>query len=65
MAEMAAQQPQASASSISDYDVGRFLGAGSYARVYQAYSKVLNRDVALKIVDKKKMIEAGKVPCDG
>lgn len=39
------------------YDVGRMLGAGGAAEVFLAHDKVLNRTVALKVLDRRLTFE--------
>ena len=37
--------------SISDYDIGKFLGEGAYGRVLLGKEKTTGREVAIKEVD--------------
>lgn len=46
---------------IADYEVKNLLGRGAFACVYQAKCKISNRDVAIKVIDKKTMRKSGMV----
>ncbi|XP_023548848.1 CBL-interacting serine/threonine-protein kinase 7-like [Cucurbita pepo subsp. pepo] len=48
---------------LGKYQLGRFLGRGSFAKVYQACSLADNSIVAVKIIDKNKTIDAAMEPC--
>ena len=37
------------------YKIGKFIGEGGFAKVYEAIHKPTNEERALKIIDKKKM----------
>ena len=47
--------------SIKDYDVYSQLGKGGFAQVYLAKVKQTQQDVAIKMIDKKKMKAARMV----
>ncbi|XP_022930235.1 CBL-interacting serine/threonine-protein kinase 7-like [Cucurbita moschata] len=48
---------------LGKYQLGRFLGRGSFAKVYQARSLADDSIVAIKIIDKNKTIDAAMEPC--
>ena len=43
------------------YEVGRLLGQGTFAKVYFARSISTNQSVAIKVIDKEKVLKAGLV----
>jgi polo-like kinase 4 len=43
-------------SSQENYDIGQLLGKGGFANVYRARDRFCNMDIALKVIDKNKMI---------
>ncbi|CAK9329140.1 unnamed protein product [Citrullus colocynthis] len=55
--------PPTGATLLGKYQLGRFLGRGSFAKVYQARSLADNSIVAVKIIDKNKTIDAAMEPC--
>ncbi|KAJ6433300.1 hypothetical protein OIU84_017069 [Salix udensis] len=44
-----------------NYEVGRLLGQGTFAKVYFARSISTNQSVAIKVIDKEKVLKAGLV----
>eukprot|EP01041_Mallomonas_annulata_P006484 gene6484-13089_t len=42
---------------IDDYDMGQLLGKGGFATVYRARSRINMEEVAMKIIDKERMVE--------
>ncbi|KAJ6361066.1 hypothetical protein OIU77_004988 [Salix suchowensis] len=44
-----------------NYEVGRLLGQGTFAKVYFARSISTNQSVAIKVLDKEKVLKAGLV----
>ncbi|XP_039263219.2 serine/threonine-protein kinase PLK4-like isoform X2 [Styela clava] len=46
---------------ISDYEVTNLLGRGAFACVYRARCRLTNREVAIKVIDKKTMRKSGMV----
>lgn len=46
--------------SLHDYTVGVLLGFGSYAHVYKATHVITGNGVALKIIDKRKLLDVGE-----
>ncbi|KAJ7954806.1 Non-specific serine/threonine protein kinase [Quillaja saponaria] len=47
---------------LGKYQLGRLLGRGSFAKVYQAKSLTDNTTVAVKIIDKSKTVDASMEP---
>lgn len=47
---------------LGKYQLGRLLGRGSFAKVYQARSMVDDTAVAVKIIDKSKTVDAAMEP---
>ena len=45
-------------SSIDDYDVGQLIGRGGFAEVYRARERFSNKEIAIKITNKAKMVES-------
>lgn len=43
------------------YDLGRLLGKGTFAKVYYARSISTNQSVAIKVIDKEKILKVGLV----
>ncbi|OAY24140.1 CBL-interacting serine/threonine-protein kinase 10 [Manihot esculenta] len=43
------------------YEIGRLLGQGTFAKVYYARSISTNQSVAIKVIDKEKILRAGLV----
>ncbi|XP_009369548.2 CBL-interacting serine/threonine-protein kinase 10-like [Pyrus x bretschneideri] len=41
------------------YELGRLLGQGTFARVYYARSLITNQGVAIKVIDKEKIMKVG------
>ncbi|CAN1180069.1 CBL-interacting serine/threonine-protein kinase 10 [Linum perenne] len=41
------------------YDIGRLLGQGTFAKVYYARSIITNQSVAIKVIDKEKVLKVG------
>ncbi|KAL5580557.1 hypothetical protein UlMin_012999 [Ulmus minor] len=41
------------------YELGRLLGQGTFAKVYYARSMITNQSVAIKVIDKEKIVKAG------
>lgn len=44
-----------------NYEVGRLLGQGTFAKVYYARSITTNQSVAIKVIDKEKILRVGLV----
>lgn len=43
------------------YELGRLLGQGTFAKVYYARSVITNQSVAIKVIDKEKILKASLV----
>ncbi|KAM6578418.1 hypothetical protein CsatB_030255 [Cannabis sativa] len=43
------------------YELGRLLGQGTFAKVYYARSLVTNQSVAIKVIDKEKIMKVGLI----
>ena len=43
------------------YELGRLLGQGTFAKVYYARSLVTNQSVAIKVIDKEKIVKVGLI----
>ncbi|XVF46136.1 hypothetical protein PTKIN_Ptkin03bG0002600 [Pterospermum kingtungense] len=43
------------------YEIGRLLGQGTFAKVYYARSILTNQSVAIKVIDKEKVLKAGMI----
>ncbi|KAG4919611.1 hypothetical protein AAZX31_20G197000 [Glycine max] len=56
------QPPSRTATILGKYQLTRFLGRGSFAKVYQGRSLVDGAAVAVKIIDKSKTVDAGMEP---
>ncbi|KAG4911031.1 CBL-interacting serine/threonine-protein kinase 4 [Glycine soja] len=56
------QPPPRTATILGKYQLTRFLGRGSFAKVYQGRSLVDGAAVAVKIIDKSKTVDAGMEP---
>ncbi|KAG4908387.1 CBL-interacting serine/threonine-protein kinase 4 [Glycine max] len=56
------QPPPRTATILGKYQLTRFLGRGSFAKVYQGRSLVDGAAVAMKIIDKSKTVDAGMEP---
>ncbi|KAG4983667.1 hypothetical protein AAZX31_10G169400 [Glycine max] len=56
------QPPPRTATILGKYQLTRFLGRGSFAKVYQGRSLVDGSAVAVKIIDKSKTVDAGMEP---
>ena len=56
------QPPSRTATILGKYQLTRFLGRGSFAKVYQGRSLVDGAAVAMKIIDKSKTVDAGMEP---
>ncbi len=54
-----AKSSTASARHMDAFDVGAYLGRGGFATVYRAVERASGRTVALKVVDTRKLREAG------
>ena len=54
-----AKSSTASARPMDAFDVGAYLGRGGFATVYRAVERASGRTVALKVVDTRKLREAG------
>ncbi len=54
-----AKSSTASARPMDAFDVGAYLGRGGFATVYRAVERATGRTVALKVVDTRKLREAG------
>ena len=46
---------------ISDFDFGQLIGRGGFSSVYRAHSRVTNSDVAIKVIEKRRMEELNMV----
>ncbi|XP_057442149.1 CBL-interacting serine/threonine-protein kinase 10-like [Lotus japonicus] len=46
---------------MQKYELGRLLGQGTFAKVYYGRSTITNQSVAVKVVDKDKVIRTGQV----
>nr|KYP72972.1 CBL-interacting serine/threonine-protein kinase 10 [Cajanus cajan] len=46
---------------LQKYELGRLLGQGTFAKVYYARSTITNQSVAIKVIDKDKVIKTGQV----
>lgn len=46
---------------MEKYELGRMLGQGTFAKVYYARSLVTNQSVAIKVIDKEKILKVGLV----
>ncbi|GAU18686.1 hypothetical protein TSUD_125190 [Trifolium subterraneum] len=46
---------------MEKYELGRLLGQGTFGKVYYARSKVTNQSVAIKAIDKDKVMRTGQV----
>ncbi|KAJ7959919.1 Non-specific serine/threonine protein kinase [Quillaja saponaria] len=46
---------------MQKYELGRLLGQGTFAKVYYARSTTTNQSVAIKVIDKDKILKAGLV----
>ncbi|KAJ6799637.1 CBL-interacting serine/threonine-protein kinase 12-like [Iris pallida] len=55
--------PSSSATSLllGRYEVGKLLGHGTFAKVYQARNVLTNATVAIKVLDKEKILKSGLV----
>ncbi|XP_078177331.1 CBL-interacting serine/threonine-protein kinase 12-like isoform X2 [Carex rostrata] len=47
---------------LGRYEIGRLLGEGNFAKVYQAKNSKTNEDVAIKVLDKEKIFKRGLAP---
>ena len=56
------QPPPRTATILGKYQLTRFLGRGSFAKVYQGRSLVDGAAVAVKIIDKSKTVDAAMEP---
>ena len=54
-----AESSTVSARHMDAFDVGAYLGRGGFATVYRAVERASGRTVALKVVDTRKLREAG------
>ncbi|XP_027366837.1 CBL-interacting serine/threonine-protein kinase 4-like [Abrus precatorius] len=54
--------PPRTATILGKYQLTRFLGRGSFAKVYQARSLIDGSTVAVKIIDKSKTVDAAMEP---
>ncbi|XP_040864463.1 CBL-interacting serine/threonine-protein kinase 2 isoform X2 [Glycine max] len=45
---------------MQKYELGRLLGQGTFAKVYYARSTITNQSVAVKVIDKDKVIKNGQ-----
>ena len=54
--------PPPSTTLLGKYKLGKSLGRGSFAKVYQAQSLKDDTSVAVKIIDKSKTIDAAMEP---
>ncbi|XP_022729418.1 CBL-interacting serine/threonine-protein kinase 10 [Durio zibethinus] len=43
------------------YEIGRLLGQGTFAKVYYARSILTNQSVAIKVIDKEKVLRVGMI----
>jgi 5'-AMP-activated protein kinase catalytic alpha subunit len=46
---------------MQKYELGRLLGQGTFAKVYHARNLVTGVNVAIKVVDKEKVLKVGMV----
>lgn len=46
---------------LKRYELGRLLGQGTFAKVYHARSVITNQSVAIKVIDKEKIMRVGLV----
>ncbi|KAE8709781.1 CBL-interacting serine/threonine-protein kinase 10 [Hibiscus syriacus] len=46
---------------MKKYEVGRFLGQGNFAKVYHARNIETSKSVAVKVIDKEKVLKAGMI----
>ncbi|KAK7385614.1 hypothetical protein VNO78_31346 [Psophocarpus tetragonolobus] len=46
---------------LQKYELGRLLGQGTFGKVYYARSTITNQSVAVKVIDKDKVIKTGQV----
>lgn len=46
---------------MQKYELGRFLGQGTFAKVYHARNLVTGTSVAIKIIDKEKVLKVGMI----
>ena len=46
---------------LQRYELGRLLGQGTFAKVYYARSLVTNQSVAIKVIDKEKIMKVGLI----
>lgn len=44
---------------LKRYELGRLLGQGTFAKVYHARSLITNQSVAIKVIDKEKIVRVG------
>lgn len=44
---------------MQKYEIGRMLGQGTFAKVYHARNLVTSQNVALKVIDKEKVLKVG------
>ena len=42
------------------YELGRLLGQGTFGKVYYARSTITNHSVAIKVIDKDKVMKTGQ-----
>lgn len=50
------KEPEAAPGPLEEYQIRQMLGAGSYAKVHLGVHKTTGQQVAVKIIDKKKMV---------
>ncbi|VAH74656.1 unnamed protein product [Triticum turgidum subsp. durum] len=46
---------------MNRYELGRMLGQGTFAKVYHARSLATNQSVAIKVIDKEKVLRVGMI----
>lgn len=46
---------------MNRYEMGRMLGQGTFAKVYHAKNIVTGQSVAIKVIDKKKVLREGMI----
>lgn len=46
---------------LGRYEIGKLLGHGSFAKVYQARNIKTNENVAIKVIDKEKILKGGLI----
>ncbi|CAO2194133.1 unnamed protein product [Urochloa humidicola] len=46
---------------MNRYELGRILGQGTFAKVYHARNLASNQSVAIKVIDKEKVLRAGMI----